>query len=255
MYASLQHYFSVLHQLTIKEIKIRYKHNVIGYLWSLANPLCFATIYYLAFKIIMRVPIENYTLFLLCGLFPWQWINSGIMGATSSFLGNAQLLKKVAFSRECLPMSIVLMEAFHFIVSIVVIFGVLSFYDMPLYWSFIWLLPLMLFIQFLWISGLGLLFGSLNVFLRDIERLLSLFLIVIFYASPIVYPAKQVPNEYYWIIKYNPFSYYLAAWRELFIHGTISTDSLYVMSACSALSVAFGYFVYNRLQLRFVEVL
>ena len=84
----------LIYILTAKEIKTRYKNSVFGYVWSLANPLAYALIFYFAFGIIFRFKVENYALFLICGLFPWQWLNNSITSSTRIFLQNANLIKK-----------------------------------------------------------------------------------------------------------------------------------------------------------------
>jgi ABC-type polysaccharide/polyol phosphate export permease len=92
---SLGYLFDLTLTITSKEIKVRYKNNIFGYLWSLANPLCFAFIYYIAFKMVMRVPIENYTLFLISGIFPWQWFANSVNMGMTGYIANAQVIKRL----------------------------------------------------------------------------------------------------------------------------------------------------------------
>ncbi len=124
---SWRYYFDLISVLTKKEIKVRYKNSVLGYVWSIANPLLYAIIFYFVFKIIMRFRIKNYSLFLITGLFPWQWVNNSIIGSTGSFIGNVSLIKKINFPRLFLPLAQVLNDAFHFLVSIPVIVVFLLF--------------------------------------------------------------------------------------------------------------------------------
>ncbi|HPP07434.1 MAG TPA: hypothetical protein PLW88_08675, partial [Syntrophorhabdaceae bacterium] len=91
----LQHFIDLIIVFTQKDLKVRYKNSFLGYLWSVGHPLAFAIIFYIAFKLIMRVPIENYALFLICGLFPWQWFSNSINASPMIFLGNAQIIKKI----------------------------------------------------------------------------------------------------------------------------------------------------------------
>ena len=97
MNRSVQYLLDLTLVLTRKEIQIRYKNNVLGYLWSVLQPLSFALVYYIAFKIVMRIEMENYTLFLLTGLFPWQWFSNSISEASNTFISNASIIKKLIF--------------------------------------------------------------------------------------------------------------------------------------------------------------
>ncbi|VED48546.1 O-antigen export system permease protein RfbD [Raoultella terrigena] len=111
---NLGYLFDLLVVITNKDLKVRYKSSVFGYLWSIANPLLFAMIYYFIFKLVMRVQIPNYTLFLITGLFPWQWFASSATNSLFSFIANAQIIKKTVFPRSVIPLSNVMMEGLHF---------------------------------------------------------------------------------------------------------------------------------------------
>lgn len=120
-----EHLWDLVVILTQKEIKARYKNSALGYVWSVANPLLFAVIYYIVFGQIMKVPIENYSLFLMAALLPWHWLANSVIAAPNVFLANATLIKKVRFPRNVLVVSYVLNEGIHFVLSIPVIAGFL----------------------------------------------------------------------------------------------------------------------------------
>ncbi|EPT6024289.1 ABC transporter permease, partial [Escherichia coli] len=118
---NLGYLFDLLIVITNKDLKVRYKSSIFGYLWSIANPLLFAMIYYFIFKMVMRVQIPNYTVFLITGLFPWQWFASSATNSLFSFISNAQIIKKTVFPRSVIPLSNVMMEGLHFLCTIPVI--------------------------------------------------------------------------------------------------------------------------------------
>jgi len=126
---AFQYYKDLIVALTQKELKVKYKRSFLGYLWSIANPLALALVFYVAFKVVMRIPIENYTLFLISGLFPWQWFSNSVSSSAMVFVGNASLIKKVNFPRESLVIATVLNDMLHFILSIPVIVIFLFFYQ------------------------------------------------------------------------------------------------------------------------------
>ena len=127
MNRKFQYYIDLILVLTQKELKVRYKSSILGYLWSVAHPLAFAVVFYVAFKVIVKIPVENYALFLICGLFPWQWFANSVNAAPMIFLGNAPLIKKVNFPRNLIPFTLVLQDMVHFVLAIPVIILFLFF--------------------------------------------------------------------------------------------------------------------------------
>ena len=115
------HYLDLVTALTIKEIKVRYKRTYLGYAWSLLNPLVFGVTYWIAFKAILNVKIEGYFVFLLAGLFPWQWLSNSLTAAPTAFIYNAPLVKKIAFPRYLIVASSVVTEGLHFLLCLPVL--------------------------------------------------------------------------------------------------------------------------------------
>ena len=141
-------YVDLLAVLTAKEIKVRYKRTVLGYLWSLLNPVIYATTFWIAFKAILNVRIESYFTFLLAGLFPWQWFANTLQAAPSAFVRNATLVKKVAFPRHLIVASVVLTEGVHFVLCLPVfaVFEIAYSQNMP-HLSWLWGVPVLTAIQ------------------------------------------------------------------------------------------------------------
>ena len=115
MNRSVQYLFDLTLILTRKEMQVRYKSNVLGYLWSVLQPLSFALVYFIAFKIFMRFKMENYTLYLLTGMFPWQRFANSVNEASATFTGNASIIKKINFPRNLLVASTIIKDGIHFI--------------------------------------------------------------------------------------------------------------------------------------------
>ncbi|MBS0854783.1 MULTISPECIES: ABC transporter permease [unclassified Tatumella] len=241
--------------LTEKELKVRYKSSFLGYLWSIANPLLFALIYYFIFKLVMRVQIPDYTVFLITGLFPWQWFASSVSNSLFSFISNAQIIKKTVFPRSIIPFCNVFMEFLHFICTIPVIIIFLLIYNMTPSWSWLWGVPLIGMAQMILTLGLSLAISSLNLFFRDLERFIPLVIMLMFYCTPILYSADLIPKEYQWMLKVNPVSEMMLAWRDLFMKGTIDYNSIAQMYLYSGLFLVVGSFIFNKLKFRFAEIL
>jgi lipopolysaccharide transport system permease protein len=253
---TFQYYKDLIVVLTQKELKVKYKRSFLGYLWSIANPLALALVFFIAFKIVMRIQIENYTLFLIAGLFPWQWFANSVNAAPLTLLGNASLIKKVNFPREILIVVAVLNDMLHFAVSIPVIVIFLLFYGMSPGLTWIVGVPLLLLIQFVLICGIGLLFAASNLFFRDLERLIFIFTTLFFYITPIIYPIEMIPEEYrYLIMLGNPLSPLFVAWRELFLHNTINFQGIAFSAIYATLIFFAGYYAFKKLKWKFAEVL
>jgi len=240
--------------LTQKEIKLRYKNSWLGYVWSIANPLAFAIIYFLAFKTFMRVEIPQYALFLIAGLFPWQWFANSIGAAPTIFLGNATLLKKVRFPRNALVTPTVLNDGIHFLCSIPVLVLFLFMYGSRPSWSWLIGIPLLAVGQFLLVYGFALTIASLNLFFRDLERLTALVVTFLFFLTPIVYSEAMVPARYRALLYFNPPAPIILSWRNLFLSGDLNWHLIAIGYAYAVVVFVIGTAIYRKLSWKFAEV-
>ncbi len=249
------HYFLDLTiVLTQKELKVRYKNSFLGYLWSIANPLAFACVFYIAFKVIMKIKMEDYPLFIVAGLFPWQWFSNSITASSTVFPKNTSIIKKVAFSKNFLPLAAVLDDLTHFVCSIPIIFLLLFIYGRPFGWPLLYGIPLLLGIQLLMTYGLCLTLSSLTLFFRDLERLNVVFVMLLFYFTPIVYSESMIPGDYRFLIYYNPMALTVINWRNLFFNQPLDPSFVWVSLGYSLLSLAIGHLIYNKLCWKFAEI-
>jgi len=252
---SFKYYRDLVISLTQKELKVRYKRSFLGYLWSIANPLALALVFFIAFKIFMKIPIENYTLFLISGLFPWQWFSNSVNSSAMVFVGNASLIKKVNFQREVLVIAAVLNDMLHFILSIPVIVVFIFLYGMKPSLSWFIGIPLLLIIQFIITFGFSIAISSINLFFRDIERIVLIFTTLLFYTTPIIYSEDMVPAGYKKLILLNPLSVLMVNWRNLFMNGTLDFKNVTLAFIYSLFVIAIGYIIFRKLRWRFAEVL
>ncbi|MBA4318550.1 MAG: ABC transporter permease [Flavobacterium sp.] len=251
----MQHYLDLIIVLTHKEIKVRYKNSFLGYFWSIAHPLAFAFVFFIAFKVVMRIQMEDYALFLIAGLFPWQWFANSVNAAPMLLLGNASIIKKVNFPKNTIPFAAVLQDMIHFILAIIVIIIFLFMYHKTPSFSWIYGIPILLGIQFLMTYGVSLIISSLNLFFRDLERLTNLCITLLFYFTPVIYSETMIPEKYKSIINLNPLTPLMISWRNLFLDGRL--DAFYLMISLGYAIILFGvgYIIYKKLSWRFAEVL
>lgn len=252
---SVGYLFDLATVITEKELKVRYKSSFFGYLWSIANPLLFAMIYYFIFKLIMRVQIPNYTVFIITGLFPWQWFASSTTNSLFAFIANAQIIKKTVFPRSVIPLSNVMMECLHFLCTIPVIIVFLFVYDMRPSLNWFWGIPLIGLGQMILTFGLSLMLSTLNLFFRDLERFVTLGIMLLFYCTPILYSGDMLPEKYRWLVDYNPLANMVLSWRDLFMNGVMDYQHIGMLYLYGFGFLIVGSWIFNSLKYRFAEIL
>lgn len=248
------YYRDLILVLLAKDFKVRYKSTFMGYAWSLMHPLVLALIFFMLFSIVLRFEVPAYALYLIAGLFAWQWIANTAIGANAYFLGNSSLIKKVRFHRATLVFASVLNESLHFVISIPVIVGFMLYYGRAPRVDWLWMLPMLVLVQLAMTFGLALLIATCNLFFRDLERLVTLAMHLLFYVTPVVYPAERMPAEYSWVLIANPFAPIVMCWHGLFYGDRVPVAQL-GLAACWALAcVALGWTVYAKNVWRFAEI-
>lgn len=251
----VEHFRDLVVVLTQKDLKVRYKSSTLGYLWSIAHPLALAFVFVIAFKMVMRIQMENYALFLIMGLFPWQWFSNSATIPANAFLSNASMIKKVNFPRSIIPFSLVLQDMIHYLLSIpVILFFMLLYHKYP-GWNWLYAIPLLLIIQFGLCFGFALAISSINLFFRDLERLLILFTTLMFYFTPVLYPMDMVPERFRQLILLNPLTPLMLSWRDLFMYNRVDWTLLLLALGYALAILAVGYAVYRKLSWKFAEVL
>lgn len=194
-------YLDFLWLMTEKEIKTRYKHSVLGFLWVVINPLLQMLVIGFVFSFFIRIP--NYFLFLLTGLLPWQFFLLSLTKATSSFVSERLLLQKAPFPKEAIPLSIIFANFFHLLVSLFLL-GIYLWIFKMIAFPQILILPLVLFWLLIVTIGLSLLTASLEVKYRDIGYLIHSLAMLWFYATPVLYSLDLVPPRFLWLFTINP---------------------------------------------------
>jgi lipopolysaccharide transport system permease protein len=253
--ASLAHQVDIVRVLAEKELKVRYRRTLLGYAWSVLNPVLHGVIYWIAFKAILNVKIDNYLLFLLTGLFPWQWLTNTISLAPNAYLVNVTLVKKIAFPRHLIVLAQTITEGLHFVFCIPILAALVVVYGGTLTWAWLWVTPILLLLQGAVLYGIALGIAASNVFFRDLERMLSLGLVVVFYLTPVIYAEKMVPQGFRPLIDWNPFTPLIIAWRRLFLDGAADWTAIGLAAIVATMAVAIGQLIHARLQWKFAEAL
>lgn len=249
------YYKYLLYQLTLREIKGRYKQSIIGYFWVILSPLLQLLVYSFVFSVIFRFPLNNipYPVFLLAGLLPWIYFQTSISAATLSLIDNANLIKKVNFPRETLPYSIITSKAIDFFFASLLFLVFMLLWNITIQTSMIFLLPLFI-VQVTLMTGLSLLVSTFNLFYRDIQYLVSLLLMLWMYLTPIVYPLSLVPDQYVKIYKLNPMVGIIEGYRSAIFGLEFDWGTICLSVVFSILLFFIGYWVFKRSEKVFADI-
>lgn len=248
-------YREMLKNLVIKDLRTRYRESVLGFFWTLINPLLLLLIYSIVFKTIMRMDIENYSIFLFSGLLPWQFHQTVISNNTSIIINNSGLIKKVYFPSEILPLSSTIAGAINYLLCLIILFISMVVVGVPITLN-VMFFPLILLIQMIFIVGLSLGLSSLNVYFRDLEHIVGILMTAWFYLTPVFYPLSMVPERYQAIFKLNPMTHIEQAYREIFYYG--KAPNMETLALCFLFSLIFlliGLILFGNLKKRFAEEL
>lgn len=222
-------YRELLANLVRKELKVRYKNSVLGFAWSLLNPALYLAVFSLVFQVFLRANIPFFGIFLLSGLLPWNLFSNGLAAATGSVTGNAQLVQKVWFPREILPLAAVGAALVHFFLQLLVLGAALVLFQYSPAWQFIPLLVPALLVLILLTVALGILLAAVNVTLRDTQHLLELALLAWFWVTPIVYPFRLVADTVtggFYLLILNPVTSVVITFQRVLYNKVQHTSDL-----------------------------
>jgi ABC-2 type transport system permease protein len=200
-------YRGLLLNLIRRDLRIRYKESVLGFLWSMLNPAMYLAIFYVVFVIILPAGIPHFPVFILCGLLPWTLFQNSMMTATTSVVAGAPLLKRVSFPREVLPLASVGANIFHFFLQMLVLLGFMLVFRYQFASRYLVLVIPALLVEVLVLVGLSLIVSSLTVYLRDIAHFMELALLFWFWMTPVVYQPRLVFDKF--AHHHVPFGLYL----------------------------------------------
>lgn len=240
--------------LVSREVRARYKGSVLGFLWSLLNPLMMLVIYSVVFAVYLRVDIPNYPLFLFAGILPWQWFTSSLQNGTATIVSNGNLIKKVYFPHEILPVVNVMTNLVNYVFSLPVLVLILLISQVAITPNLLYL-PLLIVIQFVLTLGIVLILCTANAFFRDVEQLLSPILMAWFYMTPVIYPPSVVPERFSFLLYLNPMAPVIAGYQQIFYLG--QSPSLKLLAYSGLLGVVLfviGYAIFYNQKFKFSEV-
>ncbi len=255
IFKELYNYRELIKTSVKKDVGGKYKHSFLGVLWSFVNPLLQIAVYAIIFPLIMRSNIPNYTVFMVCGLIPWNFFATVLNRATYTMIENGNIIKKVYFPRSILPLSMVTSETVNFLISTIIIIAFSLIYGMGLS-VYMLLYPILLVIQYILLLGISYILSSITVFFRDLQHIVGVIMQLLFYATPVVYSIDTIPANYQWILKLNPMTYIIEGYRNIVYYQTMpDMKKIGIVLVLGIVLTIIGYFIFNKLQKKFAEEL
>ena len=242
---------------TGRTIRGRYQQSLLGWLWAIIQPLATVVVFSVIFTQIIPVDTGDipYPVFSYVAVVPWTFLSTSLTDMTAAIIQNMSLVTKIYFPREAIPIAAMLARLLDFgvaaalLIILMIIFRVQPF---PLGWLFI---PLILAVQIALIVGLGLAAAALNVFFRDVQPLLGLFIQLWFYASPIIYPVTLVPERFRTLYFLNPMAGILESYRDVLLRQTLPGSYLLLSAVISIVMLVVGYWLFRRVEYLFADII
>jgi lipopolysaccharide transport system permease protein len=252
----LADYRDLLIALSAHRLKVRYKQSVLGIAWAIIQPVALMLIYTLVFSIVTRVKSTGvpYAVFAYAALLPWSFFSTALTNATNGLVSHAQLVTKVYFPREILPISYVVAALVDLLVASIVMSLLMLYYRVPLTLHVFWVFPITL-VMTAFVSGCSLVFSAMQVRVRDIGMAMPLLLQLWMFASPVVYPLHQVPERYRAWYVLNPMVGIIENFRAALLGTPLDSQSLWISTIVSATLLPLAFLYFKRIEATVADVI
>ena len=245
----------LLRNLVTRDIKVRYKRSVLGFIWVMLNPTLTMLVLSVVFAELFRVTLKDYTPYVLSGLVLWLFFAQSTSVALKAFVGNSALISTVALPKAVFPLSVVLSALVNLLLSSIPLFGLLLVLGVPVSHHVV-LLPLAIFEVFVFACGVALTLATVTVFFQDMTYVYDVLLLAWMYLTPIFYPASIIPGKFSWLLRMNPMIHYLNAFRAcIYMESPTLGPDLWYGLVWAAIALAVGGALYHRYKDRIVYYL
>lgn len=256
MFREIYEYREMIFSLVKRDLRGRYKGSALGFLWTFINPFLQLLIYTMVFSVIMRSGIEDYYIFLFVALVPWIFFSTSLTGGAGCILAQQDMVKKIYFPREVLPIAHVTSQFINMLLSFIVIFAVLIVTGYSINIKAILCLPVIMLVEYVLALGITMVVSAVTVYLRDVEYILGILTMAWQFLTPVMYSVDMVPEQVRGIFFLNPMTPIIIAYRNILYDGTVPQFSTLLSASLVGIVVLIvGWALFHRLQKRFVEEL
>ena len=241
-------YRELIRNLVVSDLKVKYKNSILGFGWSILNPLLMMLVLVFVFSYLLRTDIENFSIFLLCGLTCWRFFANGTTASLWSIIGKAHIVKKIYFPREILVFSVVLSNMISIILEFIVFFVLLVILMGEIH-STILLFPIVLLLEFILVFGVGLFLAISTVFFRDLTQIWDIVLQAGFFLTPIMYSITMIPEKYLDYYLLDPMARLMMMHRDIFMYGNIPSIYDFTIVAITCTFILFvGSVIFRKFE-------
>lgn len=249
-------YRDMIYSLVRRELRGRYKGSVLGFLWTYINPLCQIIVYSIVFRIVFKVNIDKFYLYLIIGMMPWTFFNSSVQGGSTCIRAQSDMVKKIYFPREVIPISYVTSTFINMLLSFIIVFLAVFVSGYGINVHVILYLPLIMIIQYFFVLGIAFFVSAITVYFRDLEQIVGVILMAWIYATPIMYNMEYVPEQYRQLVVLNPMTPIVEIYHQLLYYRITPTHNYWVIAIAAAIfSCVIGVITFEKLTEGFAEEL
>ncbi len=246
-------YRDLMRELVLRDIRVRYKRSVLGFAWTLANPLLYLVVFYFVFKLALQIDIPRFGVFAFTGIIVWTWFQASLAQSGGAIIGSREMVRSPGFPVDILPLVTVTSNLVNLLVAIVVLIIYQLLFADGIHGQII-LLPLLLALQFILILCLAYIIAGINVIFRDVGHLVMVLLQLMFFLTPIFYESSMIPEEYQVYYRLNPMVHIVEAYRSMLLgNASIDWSALAYIGILSIVLLVFGRRLFIRYSHRFAE--
>lgn len=240
--------------LVRKDLKGRYKGSVLGFLWTFLNPLLQLLVYTFAFQIVLKNPAERYYMHLFSALVPWIFFSSALTTGSKIITANSNMIKKIYFPREVLPIAYTTSSLINMFLSFIVIMAVLIVTGSEINLLPLFFIPLVSLAEFMLVLGTAFITCSLNVYFRDFEHIAGVLNTALMYISPVVYGIDYIPDNFREVYMLVPMTPIILSFRDIFYYARCPEYEILTLAFIESIAVLIiGLLLFERLKKRFAE--
>lgn len=252
----LYDYREMIFSLIRRDLRGRYKGSVLGFFWTFLNPLLQLVVYTIVFSILFKSNIEQFYIFLFVGLVPWLFFSTTLTGGATSVVSQESLIKKIYFPRLVLPISFVTSAFVNMLLTFIVIFAVLVLSGFGINFRIIWVLPIIMIVEYIFSLGVAMITSALTVYFRDLEYILGIISMSWMYLTPIMYSIEIIPEQFRTLVYLNPMTSIILSYKDiLYYKRMVDLKTLGLAFFVGFVALVIGFILFNKLQKRFVEEL
>lgn len=250
--ASLVYYRDLLGNLVRRDFRGRYRGSRLGLAWAIVNPALQLAVYFFVFRYIFSYSVPNYTSFIFSGIIAWNWFSVSLNTAVTAIRSNSDLISQPGFPRGILPVVSVTTSLINFLVALPLLL-ILVLYDGGRITGALFFLPALILVQYAFNLALSYIVAALNVYVRDVQQLMGLFLQLYFFLSPIFYDVSTIPEQYRPFYMLNPMAQLLQGYRSIFLNGETPIGGVLYVAILSSVLLAGAMWNYRVASYRFIE--